>query len=112
MRRAITSLLAADGLHEVGEMRTLHALLVHPQIARIHGEVVARGAGADHHHAAALAPPGPRPGKVDFARMLEHHVDVVALAGEGPDRLAELARVLQPVIVFRRADLAASGPSI
>ena len=31
--------------------------------------------------------------------MLEHHVDVVALAGDVPDRLAELARRAQPLAV-------------
>src|SRR3979490_882287 len=33
--------------------------------------------------------------------MLEHDVDV-ALAGDVPDRLAELARLLDPGVVFRR----------
>src|SRR5882672_11818207 len=33
--------------------------------------------------------------------MLEHDVDV-ALAGDLPDRLAELARLLDPGVVFRR----------
>src|SRR6478609_5954215 len=41
-------------LLEMGEMRALDALLMHPHIARVHGEVVASGAGAKHDHAAAL----------------------------------------------------------
>jgi hypothetical protein len=32
-------------------------------------------------------------GNVCFAGMLEHEIDVVALAGDVPDRLAELARL-------------------
>src|SRR5262249_9846643 len=41
-------------LEEMGEMRALDALLMHQHITRIHGEVVAGGAGAEHDHAAAL----------------------------------------------------------
>src|SRR5262249_14274609 len=41
-------------LEEMGEMRALDALLMHPHIARVHGEVVARRAGAEHDHSAAL----------------------------------------------------------
>src|SRR6476659_10932137 len=42
--------------------------------------------------------------------MREHDVDV-ALAGNLPDRLAELARLLDPAIVFRRADLRHLSPA-
>src|SRR5258708_6991070 len=43
--------------------------------------------------------------------MLEHRIDVV-LAGNIPDRLAELARLLHPGVVFRRADLRHLAPAI
>ncbi len=88
MRRSTTSLLACDGLLQIGEVRALDALLMHPEIARVHGEVVARRAGADHDHAAALHHLH-RDRERRLARMLEHEVDVDALAGDVPDRLAE-----------------------
>jgi hypothetical protein len=47
-----------------------------------------------------------------LARMLEHDVDVVALAGDVPDRLAELARFLCPGVVFGRADLGHLAPAV
>src|SRR5499426_643472 len=47
-------LVGRRSLLEVSEMRALHALLPHPHITRVEGEVVARGAGTEHHHAAAL----------------------------------------------------------
>src|ERR1043165_8400218 len=43
--------------------------------------------------------------------MLEHDVDV-ALAGDLPDRLAELARFLEPRVVFGRADLRHLAPAL
>ena len=91
------------------EVRALDALLPHPDIARVEGDVVARGAGAEHHHAAALDHQA-RHRERRLAGMLEHDVDV-ALAGDVPDRLAEAARLFHPGVVFRRADLAASRPS-
>src|SRR5215831_14005689 len=47
-------LIGGARLLEMGEMGTLDALLAHPHIARVEGEVVAGGPGAEHHHAAAL----------------------------------------------------------
>ena len=91
MRRSTTSLLACAACMQVGEVRALHALLVHPQIAGVHRQVVARGAGADDDHAAALHDEH-RDRERRLAGMLEHAVDVVALAGDLPDRRAELAR--------------------
>ena len=41
-------------LQQVGEVAALDALLTHPHEARVHGEVVAGGAGAEDDHAAAL----------------------------------------------------------
>src|SRR5581483_4844245 len=80
-------------LQKIGEVAALDALLPHPDEARIEGEVVAGGAGAEHDHAAALHDEaGDREGLL--ARMLEDEIDVVALAGEFPDRLAELAHLL------------------
>src|SRR4029078_7124109 len=90
-------------LQQVSEVRALHALLVHPYVARVHGEIVAGGAGAEHDHAAALHNEA-RHREGRFARVLEHAVDIDALAGDLPDRLAEIARLLQPHIVFGRAD--------
>ena len=47
-------LVGGRGLLEMREVRALDALLPHPDVARIEGDVVAGGAGAEHHHAAAL----------------------------------------------------------
>src|SRR5690606_39993359 len=41
-------------LFQVCEVRTLDALLMHPQIAGIHSQVIARRTGTDDDHAAAL----------------------------------------------------------
>src|SRR5262249_57889743 len=78
-------LISGAGLFEMSEMRTLHALLPHPHIARVEGNVVAGRAGAEHDHAAAFDHQD-RHRKSRFAGMLEHDVDV-ALAGNVPDRL-------------------------
>src|SRR5712664_4573895 len=43
--------------------------------------------------------------------MLEHRIDVV-LAGDIPDRLAEFARLPDPAVVFRRADLRHLAPAV
>src|SRR4029079_11441630 len=94
----------------MGEMRALDALLPHPDVARVERDVVARGAGAEHHHAAALDHQA-RHRKSRLAGMLEHNVDV-ALAGDVPDRLAELPRLLDPVGVFGRADLRHGAPAL
>src|SRR5581483_5037280 len=98
-------------LHQMGEMRALDALLVHPHIARVHGEVVAGGAGAEHDHAAALHHEA-RHREGRFAGMLEHAVDVHALSGDVPDGLAEPAHFLAPGVVFRRADLGHLAPAV
>ena len=67
----------ADACLQMGEMRALDALLAHPHEARVEGEVVAGGAGAEHDHAAALHDEaGDREGLL--AGMLEHDVDVLA----------------------------------
>ena len=81
-------------------MAPLDTLLAHPHEARVHGQVEARRAGAEHHHAAALHDEaGDREGLL--AGMLEHEVDVVALAGVLPDRPAELAALLHVFGVTR-----------
>src|SRR3546814_9337369 len=65
-------------LQEVGEVAALDALLAHPHEARVEGDVVAGGAGAEHHHAATLHHEAAhREGLL--TGMLEHEVDVVAL---------------------------------
>src|SRR6476659_711788 len=90
-------------------MGALDALLPHPDITRVESDVVAGGPGAEHHHAATLHhQAGDRERRL--ARMLEHDVDVV-LAGDVPDRLAELACFLDPGVVFRRADLGHLTPT-
>src|SRR3954463_532854 len=102
-------LVCRRSLLEMGEMRTLDALLPHPDITRVESDVVAGGPRAEHHHAAALHhQAGDREGRL--ARMLEHDVDV-ALAGDVPDRLAELAGFLDPGVVFRRADCGHLSPA-
>src|SRR5262249_61754108 len=91
------------------EVRALHPLLPHPDIARIEGDVVAGGAGAEHDHTAALHhQAGDR--KRRLAGMLEYDVDV-ALAGDVPDRLAEFARLFHPAVVFGGADLRHRAPA-
>jgi membrane protein len=47
-------LVGGGSLLQMREMRALNALLVHPHIARVEGQVEAGGAGAEHDHAAAL----------------------------------------------------------
>src|ERR1700722_20112314 len=79
-------------LFQMREVRALDALLPHPDIARIEGDVVSRGPGAENDHAAALGHQA-RHRKRRLARMLEHDVDV-AFTGDVPDRLAEAARFL------------------
>ena len=110
MRRSSTNWLAARRLLQMREMRALDALLPHPDVARIEGDVVAGGAGAEHHHAAALHDEARHRERL-LARMLEHDVDV-ALAGDVPDRLAELARFLGPVVVFGRVHLRHLAPAL
>src|SRR5437016_12645314 len=44
-------LICGARLLEMREMRALNALLAHPHIARIEGEIVAARAGAEDHHA-------------------------------------------------------------
>src|SRR5262249_40263041 len=83
----------------------------HPEIARVHGEVIAGGAGTDHHHAATLHHQhGDRERR--RPRMFEHEIDVVALASDLPDGGAEFARLLEPGIVFGAADLRQLAPAI
>src|SRR5262245_21200308 len=92
-------------------MRALYPLLMHPQISRVHGEIVARGARTDHHHAAALhTQDGDR--KSGGAGMLKHEVDVVALTRDLPNAGAEFARLLEPGFVFRGADLRQLAPTL
>src|SRR5258708_4295868 len=43
--------------------------------------------------------------------MLEYRIDVL-LAGDIPDRLAEFARLPDPAVVFRRADLRHLAPAV
>ena len=92
-------------------MAALEALLAHPKVAGVDRELVAGGAGADHHHAAALHHQH-RDWKRRRARMLEHEVDVVALAGDFPDCGAELARLLEPGVVLGAPDLGQLAPAV
>ena len=84
-------LVGLSGLHEIGEMATLDPLLAHPDEAGVHGQVVAGRAGAEDNHAPALDHEATdREGLL--AGMLEDEIDIVALAGVLPDRLAENLR--------------------
>src|SRR5262249_59052645 len=102
-------LVGRRGLVEVGDRRALDAVLPHPDVARVEGDVVARGAGTEHHHAAAFHDQA-RDRERRLAGMLEHDIDV-ALAGDVPDCLTELTRLLDPGIVVRRADLRHLAPA-
>src|SRR6185312_16581862 len=97
-------------LLQVREMRSLDALLPHPDVARIERDIEAGGAGAEHDHAAALDDHR-RDREGRFARMLEHDIDV-ALTRNLPDRFAETPRFLGPLIVFGRVDLRQLTPAI
>ena len=44
----------------VGEMGALEPLLAHPEVAQVHGRVVAGGTRADDHHAAVVTDEGRR----------------------------------------------------
>ena len=91
-------------------MRALDLFLAHPHIARIEGQIVAGGPGTKDDHAATFHhKAGHREGL--FARMLEYDIDV-ALAGDVPDRLAEAARLLDPGVVFGRADFRHHAPAL
>src|SRR5580692_10238018 len=90
-------------------MRALDAFLPHPDVTGVEGDVVAGGAGAEHHHAAAFDhQAGHR--ERGFAGMFEHDIDV-ALAGDVPDRLAEAPRLFHPGVVFGSADLGHRAPA-
>ena len=103
-------LVGRRGLLEVGEMRALDALLPHPDETRVEGQVEAGCAGAENHHAAALDHEA-RGREGRLAGMLEHRVDVL-LAGDVPDRLAELARLRHVGAVFGRVDLGQLAPAV
>src|SRR6185369_9962123 len=94
------------------EMAALNALLAHPNEARIHGEVVAGGTGAEDDHAAALHhEAGNRESRL--AGMLEDEIDVIALAGDTPDRLAEFAALFHiGVIALDIVDIGELAPAV
>ena len=91
-------------------MAALDALLAHPQEAGVHGQVEARGAGADGHHAAALDQEH-RDRERRLAGVFEHQVDV-AIAGDLPDGLTELARLLHVVAELGPVDLGQLAPAV
>jgi hypothetical protein len=88
-------LVDAGGLRVVGEVRALQALLPHPVVAQIERRVVAGGAGADHDHAAGLGHEA-RGRQRGLAGVLEHDRRALLLAERVPERLAEIARALEP----------------
>ena len=93
----------------MGKMRALNALLPHPDIARVKGQVEAGCAGAKHHHAAALDhKAGDRKGLL--ARVLKHRIHIL-FAGNIPDCLAEFARLFRPFIIFGRVDSGHLAPA-
>src|SRR3989442_1267868 len=79
-------------------MAALEALLAHPVIAQIEGDIVARGSGADHDHAPRRAHEFRRR-QCGLAGMLEDDAGIGLLAEPVPDGLAEGARALGPVAV-------------
>ena len=92
------------------EVGSLDTFLVHPDVTGIHRQVEARGAGTEHHHPAALDDEGGDRER-RFARMFEHQIDVIALAGNIPDGLAETAGFGEPGLVFLRIHRGAIVPS-
>src|SRR6185312_5596049 len=60
-------------LLQMREMRTLNALLPHPDVARVEGDIEAGGAGAEHDHPATLDDHR-RDREGRFARMLEDDI--------------------------------------
>ena len=80
-------------------MAALDTFLVHPDIARIHCQIKARRARTDHYHATLFTHEG-RDRKRRLARMFEHHINIIALTGDVPDRLAEFANLAEPFLVF------------
>jgi hypothetical protein len=97
-------------LQQVGEVRALHALLAHPEEAGVHGEVEARGAGADDDHAAALHDKH-RDRHRCFARVFEDDVDILG-ASDLPDGFAELAGFLHVVVELGRVHLRKLAPAL
>ena len=85
----------------VGEVRTLESLLPHPKIAEVDGRVVAGRAGANDDDAAGIADEH-RGGDGRLAGMLENHRRATLLAENLPDRRAECAHALQPIVVTDR----------
>ena len=92
-------------------MRPLQALLVHPHIPHIKGQVEPAGPGTDHDHAALFAHQR-RHRKRRLTGVLKHDIDVVALAGDIPDRLTEFTRLAKPFLVFRRVDRGQLPPTL
>src|SRR5271166_1772818 len=80
-------------------MRSLKALLPHPEIAQIGDRVISGGAGADDDHAASVAYEN-RGGDGVLAGMFENYARAAPLADDIPNRLAERARFRRPLIVF------------
>src|SRR5215472_4990283 len=92
-------------------MRSLNAFLPHPDITCVEGEIVAGGAGAEDDHATALHDQA-RDWEGLLTRMLEYHVNVVAFAGDVPDRFSKLARFLRPSVVIGGAHFRHLAPAI
>ena len=88
-------------LLEIGKVRALKALLMHPHVADIEGQIITGGARADHHHTAFFTHEG-RDRKGALARMFKHQIGVVSLAGDLPNRGAKLAGLFEPSGIFRR----------
>ena len=95
----------------MGKVTALNTFLVHPKIAYIECAIKAGGARANHDHAALFADQC-RHRERRLARVFEHHIDVVALAGDVPDRLAEFTRFLEPVGVFGGVDGGQLAPAL
>ena len=94
------------------EMAAFDTLLAHPYVARIEGEIVAGGACAEDNHAAPLRHHA-RDREGRFTWVFEHHINVIALAGDVSDRAAKAPRALHvSVEALRVIHIGQGAPTI
>ena len=93
------------------KVRSLNALLMHPQITGIHCKVKARSTSTDHNHTALFYHEcGHRDGR--FAWVLKHHVDIITFTANVPDRFAKFTNFAEPFLVFIRVNSWQLTPAI
>ena len=95
----------------MGEVASLNPLLMHPYVTSVHCQIVTGRSSANNHNAAFFNDKC-RDGKCRLTRMLEHHVNIDAFAGNVPYRLAKFAHLAKPCLVFRRVDFGQLPPAI